>query len=164
MEIKQDLRKDWKVNKNLIKYNKKRVGKIFGQINLIRNNSLHKDLLNIQKDSNEKIKEIESQKELMKINKNNVLLNSVYSNQKFRKIFKYATRNKRNNFRYFIYTKSNSISANNNNHYKEIYNNKSNYFSSEDNLSTKNLSTYENTLKLIKTKIHKRKKRKANME
>ena len=153
--------KDWKVNKNLIKYNKKRVGKIFAQINLIRNNSLHKDLLNIQKDSNEKIKEIETQKELMKINKNNVLLNSVYSNQKFRKIFKYATRNKRNNFRYFIYTKSNSIGANNNNHYKEIYNNKSNYFSSEDNLSTKNLSTYENTLKLIKTKIHKRKKVKS---
>ncbi len=142
------------INENLQLYNQKRDNKIFERINLMRSNYLNKELYNIERDLNNFSKEFDEKSDLMKINKNKVLLNTVYKPHKFSKLFKKI--NYRNNNITFRHLNNHIHIRTNSSHEKNKTN--TNYFSSDDNSVSKNITPRENTLKLIKSKIQKKKK------
>ena len=148
---------DFTINENLNLYNIKRNNKIFERINLMRSNYLNKDIDNIQRDLNDFSKEFDEKKDLMKINKNKVLLNTVYKPNKFSKLFKKINyRNNNIKFRHLnnhIHNRTNSSNEKNKTNI--------NYFSSDENSVSKNITLRENTFKLIKSKIQKKKKIKS---
>ena len=148
---------DFTINENLNLYNLKRNNKIFERINLMRSNYLKKDIDNIQRDLNDFSKEFDEKKDLMKINKNKVLLNTVYKPNKFSKLFKKINyRNNNIKFRHLnnhIHNRTNSSNEKNKTNI--------NYFSSDENSVSKNITLRENTFKLIKSKIQKKKKIKS---
>ena len=148
---------DFTINENLNLYNLKRNNKIFERINLMRSNYLNKDIDNIQRDLNDFSKEFDEKKDLMKINKNKVLLNTVYKPNKFSKLFKKINyRNNNIKFRHLnnhIHNRTNSSNEKNKTNI--------NYFSSDENSVSKNITLRENTFKLIKSKIQKKKKIKS---
>ena len=148
---------DFTINENLNLYNIKRNNKIFERINLMRSNYLNKDINNIQRDLNDFSKEFDEKKDLMKINKNKVLLNTVYKPNKFSKLFKKINyRNNNIKFRHLnnhIHNRTNSSNEKNKTNI--------NYFSSDENSVSKNITLRENTFKLIKSKIQKKKKIKS---
>ena len=148
---------DFTINENLNLYNLKRNNKIFERINLMRSNYLNKDIDNIQRDLNDFSKEFDEKKDLMKINKNKVLLNTVYKPNKFSKLFKKINyRNNNIKFRHLnnhIHNRTNSSNEKNKTNI--------NYFSSDENSDSKNITLRENTFKLIKNKIQKKKKIKS---
>ena len=148
---------DFTINENLNLYNIKRNNKIFERINLMRSNYLNKDIDNIQRDLNDFSKEFDEKQDLMKINKNKVLLNTVYKPNKFSKLFKKINyRNNNIKFRHLnnhIHNRTNSSNEKNKTNI--------NYFSSDENSVSKNITLRENTFKLIKSKIQKKKKIKS---
>ena len=130
--------RDWKINENVINFNKNRCDIMFNRILEIRNIALNKDLINIQKESEEKIKQMEI--EIINNNKKKFLFNTVYASKKFRNIIKNKERrNKDNKLRYFlnVYNKTNSLTDNNN------------HFNSED-------FTNENTIQLSEKKVNQK--------
>ena len=130
--------RDWKINENVINFNKNRCDIMFNRILEIRNIALNKDLINIQKESEEKIKQMEI--EIINNNKKKFLFNTVYASKKFRNIIKNKERrNKDNKFRYFlnVNNKTNSLTDNNN------------HFNSED-------FTNENTIQLSEKKVNQK--------
>ena len=148
---------DFTINENLNLYNIKRNNKIFERINLMRSNYLNKDIDNIQRDLNDFSKEFDEKKDLMKINKNKVLLNTVYKPNKFSKLFKKINyRNNNIKFRHLNNHIHNRTDSSNEKNKTNI-----NYFSSDENSVSKNITLRENTFKLIKSKIQKKKKIKS---
>ena len=148
---------DFTINENLNLYNLKRNNKIFERINLMRSNYLNKDIDNIQRDLNDFSKEFDEKKDLMKINKNKVLLNTVYKPNKFSKLFKKINyRNNNIKFRHLNNHIHNRTDSSNEKNKTNI-----NYFSSDENSVSKNITLRENTFKLIKSKIQKKKKIKS---
>ena len=148
---------DFTINENLNLYNLKRNNKIFERINLMRSNYLNKDIDNIQRDLNDFSKEFDEKQDLMKINKNKVLLNTVYKPNKFSKLFKKINyRNNNIKFRHLNNHIHNRTDSSNEKNKTNI-----NYFSSDENSFSKNITLRENTFKLIKSKIQKKKKIKS---
>ena len=138
--------RDWRINQNVINYNKTRSNILFDRIILIRNIALNKDLIKIKNQSDAQIKEMEIRNS--STNKNTILSNTVYSSTKnFKNLIKQAIHKNNNKMRFFLNThrKNNSTLDNNN-----ITNN--NFFSSEEN-------TNENTIQLTDKEKQKTRKK-----
>ena len=138
--------RDWRINQNVINYNKARSNIMFDRIISMRNIALNQDLIKIKNETDDKIKELENKNTIS--NKKNILSNTVYSSSKdFKKLLKNSIRKNNNKMRFFLNTHRKNKSTLDNNY---LTNN--NFFSSEEN-------TNENTIQLTEKEKQKTRKK-----